>query len=77
MKKKKRTVKVHKLQEAPWDTAVDQEVEEALGNYQKEFKELLDSVVLKEDLMPSKEEISAENLLEQEAAVLAAELGIE
>ena len=77
LEKKKRTVKVRKLQEAPWDTAVDQEVEEALGNYQKEFKELLDSVVLKEDLMPSKEEISAENLLEQEAAVLAAELGIE
>ena len=70
---KKRTVKVHKVQEAPWDIAVDQDVEEALGNYKKEFDSIMKSVVPKGVTLPSKEILA----LDKEALEIAAEMGIE
>lgn len=70
---KKRTVKVHKLQEAPWDTTVDQDVEEALGDYKKEFNSMMKSIVPKDIILPSEEECA----LDKEAQELAAEMGLE
>ena len=70
---KKRTVKVHKLQEAPWDTAVDEDVEEALGNYKKEFHSMMKSIVPQDIILPSEEECA----LDKEAQELAAEMGLE
>tara|TARA_Y100001951_G_C11234403_1_gene236562 strand:+ start:394 stop:900 length:507 start_codon:yes stop_codon:yes gene_type:complete len=69
----KRTVKVHKVKGADWDSTVDSEVDEVLGKYKEEFSEMVASVLPKDVILPTAEEMT----LDKEALALAAEMGIE
>ena len=69
---KKKTVKVHKVKEAEWDSTADKEVEDTLEEYKTEFNALIDSVIPKGITLPSKEELE----LEKEAMEIAAEMGM-
>lgn len=71
--KKKRTVKVHKVKEAEWDSTIDREINGALKKYKGEFDNAMKSIVPKGVTLPSKEILA----LDKEAMEIASEMGME